>query len=226
VILAINLRSAPGTAVPAALNAPASPLAASIQRDGATLGSSTAPVKVDAWEDYQCPYCGVWTAQWEPHLVQDLVASGIVRYQFHDYAFLGTGRNPDESLLAAVAAQCAGDQGKFWDYHGWLYANQNPNGENKGWFTRDMLDAIASKVGLDQATFDTCLASVAKATAVQAEQAAGSALGVSGTPTIFANGSAVTLSTYDALATMIRSLVPAQPASSGASSSPAASASP
>lgn len=224
VIVAINLRSTPATPPPA-LNAPASPIAASIQH-GTTLGSSSAPVKVDAWEDYQCPYCAVWTRQWEPSLVQDFVVPGVVRYEFHDYAFIGTGRNPDESLQAAVAAQCAGDQGKFWDYHGWLYANQNPSGENKGWFTRDMLDAIASKVGLDQATFDSCLASVAKATAVQAELAAGSALGVGGTPTIFANGKAVTLSTYDALAMMIRSLAPAQPVSSGVLSSPAASASP
>ena len=220
-VISLNLRSSPST--PTALVVPANLVAASIPRDGATLGSSSAPVKVDAWEDYQCPYCQVWTIQWEPHIVTDFVATGTVRYQFHDYAFLGSGHNPDESLQAAVAAQCASDQHKFWDYHDWLYANQNPNGENKGWFTRDKLDAIAVKVGLDQAGFDTCLADPAKAAAVQAEQAAGSALGINGTPSIFVNDKAVTLSTYDALATLIRSLAPASPSAPAASPSPAAS---
>jgi protein-disulfide isomerase len=226
VIVAINLRSQPTTTVPTALNAPANPVASSIPRLGTTLGSNGAPVKVDAWEDYQCPYCGIWTEQWEPHVVQDFVAAGIVRYQFHDYAFIGSGRSPDESLQAAVAAQCANDQGRFWEYHDWLYANQNPNGENKGWFTRGKLDAIALKVGLEQATFDTCLADPAKATAIQAEQAAGSTLGISGTPSIFVNGSPLTLSTYDALATRIRSLVPAQPSGSGVPASATTSAVP
>jgi protein-disulfide isomerase len=226
VIVAINLRSAPTTTVPAALNAPASPVASSIPRQGTTLGASGAPVKVDAWEDYQCPFCGIWTEQWEPHVVQDFVTTGIVRYQFHDYAFLGSGRNPDESLQAAVAAQCANDQGRFWEYHDWLYANQNPNGENLGWFTRARLDAIALKVGLEQAPFDTCLADPARATAIQAEQAAGSALGVNGTPSIFVNSKPLALSTYAALATVIRSLVPAQPSGSGAPLSPGASAAP
>ena len=207
-IISLNMRSSAGP--PTALIAPANPVAAAIQRNGTILGSSSAPVKMDAWEDYQCPYCAVWSAQWEPNVINDFVAKGIVRYQFHDYAFLGNG-SPDESLQAAVAAQCAGVQNKFWDYHDWLYANQNPNGENKGWFTQARLDAIALKVGLDLPSFDTCLADPAKAAAVRAEQAAGSALGVGGTPTIFANDKPVTLSTYANLAALIASLVPATP---------------
>lgn len=220
-IVSLNLHSSSST--PTALVAPANPVAASILRDGATLGSSSAPVKVDAWEDYQCPACLIWSEHFEPNLVRDLVAQGTVHYQFHDFAFIGSGHNPDESLTAAVAAQCAGDQNKFWEYHDWLYANQNPGGENKGWFTRDKLAAIALKVGLDQATFDTCLANPAKATAVQAEQAAGAALGINSTPSIFVNGNRAALTTYEALATAIRSLAPALPSGSAGSASPAAS---
>ncbi len=228
-IVVVNLRTSP--VVPTALVAPANPVAASIPRTGTTLGAADAPVKLDIWEDYQCPYCDIWTQQWEPHLVQDFVAAGILSYQFHDYAFLGSGHSPDESILAAIAAQCAGDQGKFWEYHDWLYANQNPSGENTGWFTNARLDAIAVKVGLDQPTFDACLTSPAKATAVVAERTAGSALGVGGTPTIFVNGKQVSLTTYDNLAAMIRSLAPSasgSPAapSAVASSSPAVPASP
>ncbi|MGH2464409.1 MAG: DsbA family protein [Candidatus Limnocylindrales bacterium] len=208
---------------PAILNPPAVPVADSIPRQGTTLGSANAPVKMDAWEDFQCPFCQAWTIQWEPHVVQDFVAGGVVQYQFHDFAFLGTGHSPDESLDAAVAAQCANDQGRFWPYHDWLYANQNPNGENQGWFTRAKLDAIALKVGLNQATFDTCLADPAKPTAVQAELSAGATLGITGTPAIFVNGKLQTLTTYDSLAAEIRSLAPST--SPGATASPAATAS-
>jgi protein-disulfide isomerase len=219
----VNSRPA-ATSNPAVLNAPADPVAASIPSQGTILGSANAPVRVDVWEDYQCPYCQIWSIQWEPHVVQDFVAAGVVRYQFHDFSFIGTGHSPDESLDTAVAAQCANDQGKFWPYHDWLYANQNPNGENQGWFTRAKLDAIALKVGLNQSTFDTCLADPAKAAAVQAEFSAGSALGITGTPAIFVNGKLQTLTTYTALAAEIRSLAPAS--SAGApSSSPAAASS-
>ena len=118
------------------LTPPANPVPLSIPRDGTTLGSTSAPVTMDTWEDFQCPYCDIWTSQWEPHVITDFVAPGIVRYTFNNFAFLGDGHDPNESVDAAVAALCAGDQGKFWEYHDWLYANQNPNGENKGWFCR------------------------------------------------------------------------------------------
>ncbi|HEY7936070.1 MAG TPA: DsbA family protein [Candidatus Limnocylindrales bacterium] len=225
-IIVLNSKQAV-TTNPAVLNPPANPVAASIPSQGTILGSAGAPVKVDAWEDYQCPYCQIWSSQWEPNIVENFVAAGVVRYQFHDFSFIGSGHSPDESLDAAVAAQCAGDQGKFWPYHDWLYANQNPNGENHGWFTRAKLDAIALKVGLTQATFDTCLADPAKAAAVQAEFSAGSALGITGTPAIFVNDKLQSLTTYAALATEIRALAPASsPGAPSASPATAGSAQP
>ena len=176
-IIVVNNKPAVNTN-PTALTPPASPVSDSIPHQGMTLGSTSAPVSVDAWEDYQCPYCRLWSIQREPRVITDFVATGTARYQFHDFSFLGSGHTPDESLDAAVAAACANDQGKFWPYHDWLYANQNPSGENTGWFTRTPLDAIAQQVGLVRATFDSCLADPAKASAVLAERTAGMALGV------------------------------------------------
>ena len=223
-IVVLNLHSSSSPA--AALVVPANPVAGSIPRDGSNLGPAAAPIKVDAWEDYQCPYCKIWTEQFEPHLVTDFVAAGTVRYQFHDFSFIGQGHDPDESLAAAVAAQCAGDQNKFWEYHDWLYANQNPNGENKGWFSRDKLDAIALKVGLDRTSFDACLVDPARATAVAAEQSVGAALGINSTPSVFVNGKLVTLNSYADLAAQIRAIAPAPSGSPGASPAAGASASP
>lgn len=222
-IMVVNSRPAV-TTDPAVLNPPANPVADSIPRQGTVLGSANAPVKMDAWEDYQCPYCQIWTLQWEPNVVQDFVAGGVVRYEFHDYPFIGTGHSPDESLDAAIAAQCASDQGKFWQYHDWLYANQL--GENQGSFTRARLDAIALRVGLAQAPFDACLVDPTKAAAIQAEKAAGTALAIAGTPAIYINGKLQGLTTYADLAATIRSLAgPASsaPASSSGGASPAAS---
>jgi protein-disulfide isomerase len=216
-VLIYVLNNKPNPAL-SSLTPPANPVPAAIPRSGTLLGLTTAPVRMDTWEDFQCPFCDIWTEQWEPHVIRDFVAPGIVQYKFNNYAFLGDGHDPNESLDAAVAALCAGDQGKFWEYHDWLYANQNPNGENHGWFVKATLDALAQKVGLDQPTFDTCLADPAKAAAVQAERTAGTALGVQGTPSIFVDGKQVTLTTYADLAALIRSLAgPASSAPAGAS---------
>jgi protein-disulfide isomerase len=216
-IYSLNNRPKPSDV---ALITPANPVPASIARQGTTLGTSSAPVKMDTWEDFQCPYCQIWTLQWEPNLIRDFVAPGTLTYTFNNYAFLGDGHDPDESVDAAVAASCANDQGKFWEYHDWLYTNQNPNGENQGWFVTSTFDAIAHKVGLDQAKFDSCLADPARAATIKAERAKGVSLGVNETPTIMVNGKAVTLTTYTDLANLIRSL------SGTASPGPSSSGSP
>lgn len=149
--------------------------------DGKTLGSSGAPVTVDLWADFQCPYCGQFTFSEEPQLVTSFIATGKAKLVFHDYAFLGP-----ESITAAVAATCAEQQGKFWPYHDYLYVNQA--GENEGAFSQARLLQIATAVGLDQAAFSTCASDPAVLAQVQAEQQQGAAAGVVGTPTIFVNG--------------------------------------
>ncbi len=131
------------------LNPPAADIPAGAVRDGRTLGAATAKVSLESWEDFQCPACGNYSEAIEPTIIQRYVVTGKIRYTFHDFAFIG-----QESLDAASAARCAGQQDKFWDYHGWLYANQN--GENKGWFSTDRLTAIADRIGLDRSAWQAC----------------------------------------------------------------------
>lgn len=149
--------------------------------DGKTLGSSGAPVTVDVWADYQCPYCAVFSEQTQPQLVTAYVVTGQAKIVFHDFAFLG-----QESTDAAVAATCAEQQGKFWPYHDYLYANQGAV-ENEGTFSSARLSQIAVAVGLDQATFNTCTSDTATVQAVTQEHTQGIGAGVVGTPTIFVN---------------------------------------
>ena len=194
--------------------------------DGKTLGASGAPVTIDLWADFQCPFCGTFSQQTEPQLVSTYVATGKAKLVFHDFAFIG-----QESIDAAVAATCAEQQGKFWPYHDYLYANQGAV-ENQGAFAPARLLQIAAAVGLDQAAFSACTANSATVQLVNQEHQQGIGAGVTGTPTIFINSKQQTA--YD-LASLSASIDTAYgnstpaPLPSGAatpSSSPAASPSP
>jgi protein-disulfide isomerase len=166
--------------------------------DGRALGSPDAAVVVELWEDFQCPACSRFTQVVEPSVVERFVPSGDVRVIFRDFAFLGT-----ESIDAAVAARCAGEQDAFWPYHDWLYANQN--GENAGWFSQTRLAAIATHLHLDRIAFDGCVTRSDVRGDVASETAAGRAQGVGSTPTVTVNGVPFGGSTYDDLLTMIQS---------------------
>ncbi|HMJ80510.1 MAG TPA: thioredoxin domain-containing protein [Candidatus Dormibacteraeota bacterium] len=148
---------------------------------GRTLGKADAPVTIDVWADFQCPGCGQFTRLVAPQIVDNYVTPGKAKIVYHDYAFLG-----QESVDAAVAARCAEQQGKFWAYHDYLFANQS--GENQGAFSRDRLLQIAAAVDLDKTAFTSCLDDPATLQAVQAETQQGYQQGITGTPTIYVNG--------------------------------------
>jgi protein-disulfide isomerase len=199
---------------------PGSPIPAAIPRNGRSLGSPTAKVVLDTWEDFQCPGCGNFSRSIEPVVVERYVATGQLRLNFHDYAFIG-----QESVDAASAARCADQQGRFWDYQAWLFANQD--GENKGWFSRDRLAAIGAAVGLDSAAWATCYDGGAERAAVIAETKSGVAVGVTSTPTLILDGRVLDLSTFSSWDQLFQA-IDARIAASGAqpqqSASPASTA--
>jgi protein-disulfide isomerase len=151
---------------------------------GQTVGSSSASVTLDLWADFQCPVCKQFTESVEPSIMSEYVSVGKARLIFHDFAFIGT-----ESTQAAIGGLCAADQGKFWPYHDYVYANQGA--ENSGALSDGKLKAIAQAVGMDTTTFSSCLASSAKRQAVQDEATQAQSMGISGTPTLYVNGTQV-----------------------------------
>lgn len=155
---------------------------------GYALGKPDAPVTVVEFADYQCPFCGKFHEQVEPRIIQEYVSSGKVRFIYRDFAFLDSigGNDSGESHMAAEAARCAGDQGKFWEYHTYLYKHQN--GENQGAFSNQNLKKFAAALSLDTATFNACLDSRKHQAAVVKDTADGRELGVNGTPGTFVNG--------------------------------------
>ncbi len=98
-----------------------------------------------------------------------------------DFAFLG-----QESIDAALAAHCAGDQNKFWEYHDLLFGSRT--GENVGDFKRENLDKFATQLNLNMDQFKQCVDSKKYADFLTAERQEGQRNGVSSTPTIFVNG--------------------------------------
>jgi protein-disulfide isomerase len=168
-----------------------------VPTEGRSLGDPNAPVTVIEFGDYQCPGCGQFAQAVEPRLVEEYVATGLVRFEFRDYSFLDDRVDGSESDDAAEAAFCAADQGQFWRFHATLYANQY--GENQGAFDRDRLGAMAEGIGLDTARFDACLNDGAHADGVAAMNDEAAALGLGGTPSFVVNGTVIDYSGYDSL---------------------------
>jgi protein-disulfide isomerase len=173
--------------------------------DGRALGVADAPVSLEIWSDFQCPACGLYAQEVEPRLISQFVTPGTLRLVYRDFAFLGErgGASYDESVEAATAARCAADQGRFWPYHAYLFANQR--GENEGAFRAEVLDAIAAAVGLDRAAFAACREGDPARAATRSETAEGEAQGVYFTPTLSLQGRLLDPTpSYDGLATLIR----------------------
>jgi protein-disulfide isomerase len=114
-------------------------------------------------------------------VLQSYIDSGKVNLVYKHSAFLG-----QESVWAAQAAECAADQGKFWEYHDLLFDKQN--GENVGTFTKENLMAYAKELGLDSTQFDPCLQNDVTLQRVISDTQEGRTAGVTGTPTFFING--------------------------------------
>lgn len=146
------------------------------------MGDPNARVKIIEYADFQCPYCRLYWQQTEPQIIETYVKTGKVYYQYRSVgAFLG-----EESANAAEAAYCAGDQGKFWEYHDTLF--KNGTGENVGDFTKEKLSGYAAALGLDKATFDTCLNGGKYGPRVQQDVNQAKSDGVQATPTFIVNG--------------------------------------
>ncbi len=145
------------------------------------LGNPDAKITVVEFADYQCPFCKRYHDTVGPDLLKQYADTGKIRFVYKHSAFLG-----QESIWAAQAAECAADQGKFWQYHDLLFSKQN--GENVGTFTKDNLIAYAKELKLDAAKFDPCLKNDVTLQRVISDTQEGRQVGVSGTPTFFING--------------------------------------
>ncbi len=138
-------------------------------------GPETAPVTIIEFSDFQCPYCKIASEA----MKQALAAyPDKVRFIYREFPLTQIHAN---AQAAAEAAECAGDQNKFWEMHDLLFANQ------------DKLDAAsiskyAVQLKLNKANFDSCVSTGKYKAKITADIATGTNFGVSGTPAFFING--------------------------------------
>jgi protein-disulfide isomerase len=176
--------------------------------DGEAIGPADATASLVVYSDFQCPVCGRLAIDYLPGLTREFSVSGDLRVEHRAIAILGRG-SPDESVEAAIGATCAADQGRFWSFHDWLFANQD--GENRGAFSPERLAAIANELGLDRSAWDACVADPEEAASVRAATDEARAAGISATPTLDLNGERIVglPRSYDDLASAVRTAIAA-----------------
>jgi protein-disulfide isomerase len=188
-------RVVPFTATPhpTATAVPAEPLAPakSGYQEGFTAqgnafkGDPAAPVLVEEFSSYQCPFCKRYFQETFSRIVTSYVEAGLVRYVFRDFPLA----SQPQSSLAARAANCAGQAGggsAYWAMHDLLFERQTEWSGRAN--ARGIFEGYAAELGLDTAAFGECLDSGATQDHVQADAQEGASRGVRGTPTFYING--------------------------------------
>ena len=162
-----------GPAIRVVMDAPRT--AVTISADDPSQGKADAAVTVVEFSDFQCPFC----LRVMPTLKELRTKYGDrMRLVWKDFPL--TQIHP-QAFIAAQAGNCAREQGKFWEYHDKLFANQSA-------LQAESLKKYAADAGLDTAKFNQCLDSSKYEARVQDALSTGSHLGISSTPTVYVNG--------------------------------------
>jgi len=145
--------------------------------DDAVKGDANAPVTIIEFSDYECPFCGRFYSDTLPQIISEYIDTGKVKLVYRDFPL---NFHP-QARKAAEAAECAGEQGKYYEMHDLLFEKGVSGGESS-------FKQYAKDIGLDSSEFDSCLDSGEMADEVQKDLDDGTAAGVSGTPGFFING--------------------------------------
>lgn len=171
--------NAPSAAAPSAGNAPSVNMQA-LADDDAFLGEEDAPVTIVEFSDFECPFCGRFHTSTWPELKQKYIDTGKVKFVYRDFPL----SFHSQAQKAAEAAECAGEQGKYWEMHELLFTPGVQGGVAS-------FKQYASQIGLNTAKFNTCLDSGQMASEVQKDFSDGQRAGIQGTPGFFINGQLV-----------------------------------
>ena len=178
--------------MPAAAAPPARPAASTtttaaaeaLSDDDPAKGDPDAPLVIVEFSDFQCPFCGRFYEQTLPLLERDYIDTGKARLVYRDM--------PLESIhpqapAAHIAAECAGDQGMFWEYHDLLFDRQGEWSRLQPAALEGALAGYAGELGLDS-TFAECVRSPEAAREMQLDLAQALGMGLTGTPTFLIGG--------------------------------------
>jgi protein-disulfide isomerase len=169
---------------------------------GVAIGPDSAPVRIVEYADFECPACARFAILTMPDVLQRLIPTGEVRWEFRDFPLNQHANSP----LAHVVAACAAAQGKFWpveyaiyDHQDDWYADGNPEGK---------LFDYARAVGVNTDSLQVCVTQRRPWARIEANRCAGERLAIQGTPTFFVNGHELPyIPAYDDLTRIVDSIV-------------------
>jgi protein-disulfide isomerase len=155
---------------------------AAVNIDGApTKGKADAPVTMVEFADFQCPFCGRFVTDSLQQIMKKYVDTGQVKFVYEQYPL---PFHPN-AQPAAMAAECANAQGKFWPMHDKLYATQTTWESQDSAAVKNKFKQYAAGLGLNAQSFNSCLDSSKYSDKIQKESSQGAQYGVSGTPTFY-----------------------------------------
>lgn len=149
------------------------------------LGNENAKVTIVEFSDLQCPFCKNYLDETHEQIKEKYIDTGKVKFSFRHYPLTSIHPNAQK---ASEASECANEQGKFWEFHDQVFAEQDT------WSPQTAADALTSFVGyagdldLDTEKFQSCVESDKFKDAVEADLEAGNKVQVDGTPAFFVNG--------------------------------------
>lgn len=174
------------------LTACTTPSANSNDSDVQKLGNPSASILLEEFSDPQCPACGIISPE-----VEKLVRANpdLVRLEYRHFPL----SYHEYSFIASEASECAGDQGKFFEYLGTIFANQSSLSE-------DYLFNVADSLDLDRVAFDACLENHNHRGKILSHMADGKKRGLPGTPTLYVNGEMIQWSGAETFKAYLESL--------------------
>lgn len=172
--------------------------------EGYLRGDPNAPVSIIEFGDFECPTCQRFATLTEPDVRKRIVDAGLASFRFYDFPIPSHAN----TMSASLAAACADHQGKFWEMHDAIYEGQMEWNSQATTNPKKVLAEYVKRLGMDEAAWNACFDSQKDVARIEAHRAAGTALGVNGTPTMVINGQMYMQATwtYDEMKKLVDSL--------------------
>jgi protein-disulfide isomerase len=144
--------------------------------------------QIDIWEDFQCPACRDFEAINSAY-IREVIEKKKAKVVFHPLTFIGerSSLGFNESIIAANAAACSMDEGKFIDMHEIIFQNQAAE-ENSGKFTKEYMISLGNKIGIKSMKFQDCVTEGNYALWTESSASYAAVKNVNSTPTVSVNG--------------------------------------
>jgi len=149
--------------------------------DDPVKGDPNAPVTIIEFSDFQCPFCSRFSSQTLPLLEENYIDTGKIKFVYKDMPL----RIHPNAKMAHVAAECADEQGKFWEYHDILFIQQSRWQSLSPSNLDTTLTNFAADLGMQSTDFEACMKSPEIANEVNDDSIEARSYGANGTPTFF-----------------------------------------